>query len=223
MRVKLSALTVGMALAFALNVSAQSTNFYNIILDEYGHGYYGVQTVQGTLPFSTTLVDPVDQANDHPPVGPTLSFALPPGWSLTTAGDEVIFDTLFVTKSDVVRFTGSRIFVYSDTNDVDSPVPLADVGIPTFLQAGAVPTTEVTNMASLMPSGLHITPGSEGANGIVWTATGTQPGSINDGTGHPTSVNYYFVSDGVIVPEPSTVSLVVAGLLGAIGLIRRRK
>jgi hypothetical protein len=121
-----------------------------------------------------------------------------------------------------VRFTGTNIFVYSDTNDVDSPLPLADVGIPLFLQPNAVANTEITNMASLHPSGLTITPTSEGANGLVWTATGSQPGSINDGTGHPTSVNYYFVSDGVI-PEPSTVSLVVGGLLGAIGLIRRRK
>jgi hypothetical protein len=78
MRATLCALTVGMGLAFAVNVSALSTNFYNVVFDEYGHAFYGVATVTGTLPFSTTLVDPVEQAHGSPPLGPTLSLSLPP-------------------------------------------------------------------------------------------------------------------------------------------------
>jgi hypothetical protein len=97
--------------------------------------------------------------------------------------------------------------------------------------------SSVTVNFSQLHAGIHVvlTEGAAGmytvvissnANGAVLaTLTGTTTGPINqvDVFNDNTSANGYFNNLAITVPEPSSIALVGIGLLGAIGMIRRRK
>jgi hypothetical protein len=70
---------------------------------------------------------------------------------------------------------------------------------------------------------ITVTPVGGGAP--LFTASGTTVGQMNqvDVFDDNTSGNGYFNNLAITVPEPSSIALVGIGLLGAIGMIRRRK
>jgi hypothetical protein len=200
--------TLFVAAAVALGTAfSTSATIINIVVDEYGHGYVGLpdgKTILGGLGYSTTVADPFATAHTET-VNLTLSYALDPSWTITS-GDIRADDSIQgPVRSDIWRFINSRLYVYSDKDDTDNPPALADVGVPITMQSTTKYFASETDPLNAHPSGLSITPG---ANGKVWNATtsadpGYISGSINGSD--ITGVNYYFISDGSVVPEPTTV------------------
>ena len=111
---------------------------------------------------------------------------------------------------DVVRFnpagTGgpsypASLLFYSDSMDgIDS---LADTPSP--------PGASYTNVVSIAEVG------PEGNNSAFYTPADGQPGFVPGFT-----VSYHFISDATAIPEPGTLGLLGAGLLGLAGAIRRK-
>jgi hypothetical protein len=175
------------SLAVAISSTALAQPVINI--DETGVGTFG-----GAPLTSGTLLDTNSGLT-------TLVYFLPfPG----VAGDVALVDTSGV-GSDVLRWDGNfHLFVFSDNSDVDSPTPIADVGLP----------------AALLPlSSVLLETGPEaGPNGLF----NYNPGFTGPG-GNTAGATYNFISDPAPVPEPGTLAL-FAGGLGVLSLpVRRRK
>lgn len=102
---------------------------------------------------------------------------------------------------DVLRFNGDgTVIFYSD--NLEGADSLADTPSP--------PGAAYANLISVAEVG------SEGNNGVFYTPTANQPGF------DPSNPTYHFISDGSVVPEPSSMTLMLAGL-GALSCCRFRR
>jgi hypothetical protein len=92
---------------------------------------------------------------------------------------------------DVLRFNANgTVIFYSDNID----------GFDSIGDTTGPPGSAYTNLVSIAEVG------PEGNNGAFYTPTANQPGFDSS---NPT---YHFISDGTAVPEPSSMSLMIAGL-----------
>jgi hypothetical protein len=182
-----------------------------LIPGAYGQGF--------TLQVTENPLDPLNQLNGvfHPGFlqndpGPG---GLPNALTYTTPAGLVVGDLLIHEpsgqESDLIRWNDNATLVfYSDLPQGEPPeIPpdAADIGLPT----GSYP-----NGLSVIETGVLGYPYSEtGWNGYVYTPLAGQPGYNPAAPGS----TYIIISD---VPEPTSLMLVVVGLVGAL-MIRRRK
>ena len=168
--------------------------------DENGNGVIS-QNGGPFLPLNGALAP--DPSNGF---APALTYMLPTGVTVGNWDVEVFDGTAL---GDVIRFTdgsgnltgttADRVIFYSDVTSGDAADSIADVAAPpTNLGTGAV--TTVTEQ------------GTEGANGFTYTSP-TPPG------GSPDTFNG--ISDGTL-PEPTSLILLGSGLLGILGITRRK-
>lgn len=130
----------------------------------------------------------------------TLLLPLGPALSQPVLGDLLVYASGGGALSDVVRFNpGFGLVFYSDL-DAAGPPQLADTGLPGSLYG---------NQASITEGQLYI----PGLN---------QPGyAINLVTGLPLA--YAVVSEASAVPEPGSLPLLGAGLVGVMAVVVRRR
>lgn len=196
-----------LASAAALSLASPAAAFsVTLTIDENGNG-----RLTNTNGFSGAL--PAALQNDPGPGGlnNVLTYDLlnPPG---LTSGDVAFTDAdAGGAVLDIVRFnasetcgpngdTGCLVF-YSD--NIDGFDALADTVSP--------PGGTYTNVISLPEVAIP------GGDGVMYTPTAGQPGFVA-GAGGP--VTYILISDKI--PEPATLSLLGAGLLGFAGYRRRK-
>jgi hypothetical protein len=168
-----------------------------ISFDENGHG---------TWEDGSGSITPLIFGIGVPPAGghPTLYYELT---AAIMEGDIVVDEPgttgpgpLSIEPSDLLRFSGYCVYVYSDLPEAGEVGELADTGIPTQF---------LSNMLTMAEEG------SEGGwNGVHYTPLPGQPGWIEGLEG---GVTYVFTSD---VPEPATIALLG---LGALSLLRRKR
>jgi hypothetical protein len=174
------------------SIASMSVNTI-ISFDENGNGTW--EDVSGNI-------TPLTFGIGVPPSGghATLYYELT---AAITEGDLGVTEpssTLSVQLSDLLRFSGYCVYVYSDLPEAGQVGELADTGIPTQLLDNLLSMTEE---------------GSEGGwNGVHYTPLSGQPGYIEGLEG---SLTYVFTSD---VPEPTTIALLG---LGALCLLKKRR
>jgi hypothetical protein len=178
-------------------VTTARGQFNTITVDESGKGFYN-----GVLLPSGFFADPFN--------GNTNGFAYVLPFNYTYAGapaaDIQVFEPGATLPSDLLRFTrnpsgpGSLLFFYSDASPTDPPNDPADVL--------ALPVNSAFFYTSGPEIGLFGNSYSEaGPNGFLYKAFPGMPGE--DGTG--VALDYTFISDAVVVPEPN------ASLLASLG------
>jgi hypothetical protein len=202
----LAAATIGLAaIAATSGASALVNGAIQISVDENGNGT--INGFNGISPLASAL------QNDPGPGGLTnvLTYDLfnPPG---LVAGDVFLQDGVGGPIFDVIRFnpsevgpgrgTGSLVFYSDNTDGFDSR---ADTAGP--------PTANYTNTITILEVG------TEGNNGAIYTPLAGQPGFV---AGAAAPVQYDFVSDGTLVPEPGTWGLMLLGL-GGLGVALRSR
>src|SRR5882762_6452756 len=178
--------------------AALGQNRQVIRVDEFGHG---LDAVFGP-----------DPTGGVP--GSVLQYFLPFSGSVVP-GDVGIFETNNATVvSDLVRFFNNpfnnrpmMIFYSEAAPDEPPPIALADSGLP----INGNPSIFLTEFGP---------PGSfEEYNLAEYFCNPGMPGS----DGNPNGIRYLFQSDGVVVPEPGAISLVITGLAILCGAGLRRK
>ncbi|MCX5635107.1 MAG: PEP-CTERM sorting domain-containing protein [Planctomycetota bacterium] len=173
---------------------------YNVTFNENGQGDNGGVPMQ-----KGTGVPSIGQSELEKI--PTLFYVL--GFTPAIQGDVKILEPQTSTISDVLRFVGDKVYVYSEKETGEQNAELADV-VTNFPQWEWWQTPVVTEYET----GLHADPYTELVNGLYWQPREGEPGF--NGVGNELAI-YTFISD---VPEPATLALLA---IGGLAMLRRNK
>lgn len=192
-------------------VAFNSQAAMTLTVDEYGNGTFddGLGNVT-QLSFSVSL-DPTTGGHT------TLNYNLP--YSVVAPGDVVITNGIG-QPTDLFRFTGTTMFIYSFISVSDPPKPgnLADTGLPSSPIAGYVSLPENGPL--------------NGANGYFNYVPTSNPITFTYGPGYTfnppvTGVGQpaynLIVTQPAAVPEPATISLLSFTAVAGVLALRKRR